>query len=151
MKPEDLNSRVSILISLLAGLFLVVTLILALTLYTLYFGEPEISFEPEVQDPHQGLEVVDGIDLESGLMATGDYELVKKNCTPCHSGKLITQNKATREGWASMISWMQETQGLWDLGGNQDAILDYLESCYGPEHVGRRKNLEKIEWYELEP
>ena len=45
---------------------------------------------------------------------------------------------------------MQETQKLWDLGENEDIILDYLAEHYAPEDIGRRKNLENIEWYELD-
>ena len=76
--------------------------------------------------------------------------MVIANCTPCHSSKLVIQNRATRDGWESMIQWMQETQNLWDLGTNQEIILDYLARNYAPENKGRRANLENIEWYELD-
>jgi hypothetical protein len=96
--------------------------------------------------------VVNGIHLVSGLIAAPGYDLVRTNCTICHSAKLVTQNRATREGWAQMIDWMQETQGLWDLGKNEPKILDYLAANYAPEEVGRRSSLdvEAIEWYVLE-
>jgi len=69
-----------------------------------------------------------------------------------HSPKLITQNRATRAGWKQMIDWMQETQGLQDLGEHETAILDYLAKHYAPEEEGRRRNLnmEEVEWYVLE-
>ncbi len=94
--------------------------------------------------------VVDGIDTLTGLIAQGDYLLVKGNCLACHSSKLITQNRADREGWLGMIHWMQETQGLPDLGKQQGPIVDYLATYYAPEESGRRAPLEGIEWYELE-
>lgn len=93
--------------------------------------------------------IVDGIDAETGLIADEHYQLVKTNCTACHSAKLVTQNRATRAGWESMIRWMQDTQKLWDLGSNEPLILDYLAKNYAPKKQGRRKNLENIEWYEL--
>ena len=44
---------------------------------------------------------------------------------------------------------MQETQNLWDLGGNQEIIVKYLTTNY-PYKKGRRAILSNIEWYELE-
>lgn len=94
--------------------------------------------------------VVDGIHLMTGLKVAKGFKLVKTNCTPCHSAKLVTQNRATRQGWSDMIDWMQATQGLWDLGDQEPTILDYLANHYGPEEIGRRANLEEIEWYLLQ-
>ena len=89
--------------------------------------------------------------MRTGLAIGEGFELVKRNCTACHSAKLITQNRATREGWQEMIHWMQRTQGLWELGNSEPKILDYLATHYAPEETGRRANLdpELIEWYEL--
>lgn len=94
--------------------------------------------------------IENGIHVASGLIAAKGFEIVKGNCTACHSAKLITQNRATREGWEAMIDWMQATQGLWDLGKNEPIILDYLAANYAPEEVGRRANLEEVEYYILE-
>lgn len=94
-------------------------------------------------------EVVDGIHVESGLIAEQGYELVLQNCGACHSYKLVTQNRATEEGWLDMIRWMQKTQKLWDLGENEAGIIAYLGKHYGPLKKGRRANLTNIEWYEL--
>ena len=95
-------------------------------------------------------QIKDGKDIASGLIAEGDYLIVKAHCTACHSGKLVTQNRATREGWEEMIRWMQKTQKLWQLGDHEDKILDYLAKHYPPEDVGRRKTLVVDEWYEIE-
>lgn len=95
-------------------------------------------------------EVTDGIHTATGFREGEGLEVVIANCTACHSSKLVIQNRATREGWESMIQWMQETQNLWDLGPNQDVILSYLAEHYAPENRGRRANLVNIEWYELE-
>ncbi len=85
----------------------------------------------------------------SGLIVDQHYLLVKSQCTGCHSAQLITQNQASREGWEQMIRWMQETQGLWDLGEHEPLILDYLSHNYGLQRKGRRLPLEDIEWYQL--
>jgi hypothetical protein len=90
------------------------------------------------------------IDEETGFIIDAGWELAKTNCTNCHAATLVTQNRATREGWEGMIRWMQRTQKLWDLGDNEAAILDYLAKNYAPENKGRRPNLTEVEWYELE-
>lgn len=90
------------------------------------------------------------LDPESGLHLDESMFLVKGQCTACHSAKLITMNRFTRDGWVDKIRWMQKTQNLWDLGEAEPQILDYLEKYYSPEpQASRRKNLENIEWYEL--
>ncbi len=94
--------------------------------------------------------VVNGLDTLTGLIARGDYLLVKGNCLACHSAKLITQNRASAEGWRDMIHWMQATQGLQSLGQLEAPIVDYLATYYAPEATGRRPPLEEIEWYELD-
>jgi hypothetical protein len=93
--------------------------------------------------------IENGIHLATGLIVDDGFIQVKASCTACHSGALITQNKATRKGWEKMIRWMQETQNLWDLGPNEGIILDYLARNYAPEEQGRRANLSDIEWYVL--
>lgn len=90
------------------------------------------------------------IDSVSGLVIDQNFELVRGQCTACHSAKLITQSSASREGWEQMIRWMQQKQGLWDLGPNESPILDYLTTHYGIKKKGRRTPLTNIEWYSLE-
>ena len=95
--------------------------------------------------------IVDGIHLKTGLVYAEGFDIVRGTCTACHSAKLVTQNRATRQGWNQMIEWMQETQGLWDLGKNKTVILDYLAKNYAPKQTGRRQNIdiEETEWYIL--
>ena len=104
--------------------------------------------ETEPADPARG--IVAGIDTLTGLVAQGDYLLIKGNCLACHSSKLITQNRATRAGWLRMIRWMQDKHGLQDLGDREAPILDYLAEHYaaGGETV-RRQPLD-VSWYRLE-
>jgi len=94
-------------------------------------------------------EIENGIHVPSGLIVDDGVDLVIRTCGVCHSLGLVTQNKADREGWKDIIVWMQETQGLWDLGATEDAILTYLANNYAPVDEGRRRNLEVLEWYDL--
>lgn len=100
-----------------------------------------ISEDPEA--------IVDGIHLRTGLKDGPGLQQVINNCTSCHSSKLITQNRMGAEQWHAAIRWMQETQGLWDLGAQQDTIVAYLVREYPPLKKGRRAALGPIEWYDL--
>ncbi len=93
--------------------------------------------------------IEDGIHLKSGLIADEGYKLVFQTCGGCHSLKLVSQNRATKEGWIETIRWMQETQKLWDLGANEEIIVQYLAKNYGIKKKGRRANLSNVEWYAL--
>ena len=74
---------------------------------------------------------------------------VVNNCTNCHSAKLVIQNRMNTERWNATIKWMQETQNLWDLGGNQKIIVDYLVTNYPITEKNRRDHLANITWYEI--
>jgi hypothetical protein len=87
------------------------------------------------------LTVAADLDPKTGLVLAPGFAVVSAQCTVCHSAKLISQNRANREGWLAMIRWMQETQGLWPLGENEVPVLDYLAANYGPLSVGRRRPL----------
>jgi hypothetical protein len=78
------------------------------------------------------------LDEKTGLVVAPGFEQVRAQCTACHSARLVTQNRADRDGWLDMIRWMQASQGLWPLGGDEALILDYLADNYGPVRVGRR-------------
>ena len=94
--------------------------------------------------------IENGIHLSTGLIDAEGLMTVVNNCTNCHSAKLVIQNRMNAEMWNTTIKWMQETQNLWDLGGNQEIIVNYLVANYPPKEVGRRAVLTNIDWYELE-
>ena len=158
------NKIKHILLKLLIRLtsFLVITICLAI-LYIFAGDQFEFKAPPPPLSSNQPSfkstyiqeewdQVENGVHLATGLKYDRRFKVVRANCTTCHSGKLIAQNRADREGWRQMIRWMQETQGLWDLGANETVILDYLTTHYAPEAVGRRANIsmEEVEWYILE-
>ncbi len=85
------------------------------------------------------------IDPDSGLIVDEHWQLVKAHCGACHSPKLVTQNRGSRQNWLEMIRWMQETQGLWQFDAvTETAILDYLEKNYAPAAASRRAPLNSL-------
>ncbi len=104
-----------------------------------------------INDPnHPDFDKIEnGIHLRTGFAEGSGLQLVINNCTTCHSAKLVTQNRMSKERWKATIRWMQKTQNLWDLGANEEAIVNYLATYYAPTEKGRRQNLANIEWYNL--
>ena len=102
----------------------------------------------QVEDDYDKIE--NGIHVRTGLVEAEGLMEVVNNCTNCHSALLVTQNRMNKERWIATIRWMQETQNLWDLGKNEEIIVNYLVTNYPPAKKGRRANLENIDWYELE-
>jgi hypothetical protein len=79
------------------------------------------------------------IDPASGLKMTGDWELVRNNCSACHSTRLITSQSGDEEQWLKLIRWMQATQNLWEFDPDTEArIIGYLAENYPPQVRQRR-------------
>ena len=93
--------------------------------------------------------IENGIHVRTGFVNAEGLMTVVNNCTNCHSSKLVIQNRMNKERWDATIKWMQETQNLWDLGENQEVIVNYLVANYPPVEKGRRASLTNIDWYEL--
>ena len=132
------------LIRLLSVTLLLTLCIGVLTVYLFkFYQSPDLvnSSDKDVTD----------LAYTSDFIIDDNVELVVKNCTSCHSSKLVTQNRASEEGWRNTILWMQKTQNLWDLGKDEDKSVAYLARNYAPVKQGRRKNIENVQWYKLEP
>lgn len=146
MREEDFFKGFRLLYMAVIGIF--VLLILVMGLGWVAYENPDL-FKPSLSETEPVLTA------EPATLAAGDFIedehklLVVANCTGCHSGKLVTQNRATREGWTNMIRWMQRTQNLKDLGADEQKILDYLTKNYAPAEQGRRAGLVVEEWYKL--
>jgi hypothetical protein len=85
------------------------------------------------------------IDEQTGLVIDTHWETVKIHCTVCHSAKLITAQRGSRETWQEIIRWMQATQGLWQFPEEtENHILDYLAKHYPPGDGYRRKPLSPL-------
>ena len=79
------------------------------------------------------------LDPLTGLRMTSDWELVRNNCTACHSSKLITQQRGSEAQWLGMIRWMQKKQNLWPFDPDTEGrIIAYLAENY-PPHADRRR------------
>jgi len=157
---QRLNYLYKVLKLISRGAILLIFLILGILIYlpnkTSILNALESDHIP-IMEPVKGAIYLDpervekGIHVASGMIYDKDFRLVKNACTSCHSAKLITQNRATKEGWQEMITWMQKTQGLPDLGEKEVVIIDYLARNYAPEKIDRRQflNKDEIEWFVL--
>jgi len=152
------NADLKKLITALGGLGLLLVLLVSSTIIFVILVQTRPDFlisteiqveEPEITQAEMDDRMEDGVHVATGFVEGEGLTMVINNCTNCHSAKLVTQNRFTKEGWIQVIRWMQETQGLWDLGPNEAAIVEYLSTHYAPEPRGRRKPLE-VEWYTLE-
>ncbi|WP_411895968.1 monoheme cytochrome C [Winogradskyella sp. A2] len=154
-KEPSFNSQVRSIYQLLMVLFLLFVIAGGSLIY--YVNNPgAFSFKKKsnnlvaipIEDDSDRIE--NGIHLRTGLIEAEGLMTVVNNCTNCHSAKLVTQNRMSADSWNSTIKWMQETQNLWDLGGNQEIIVNYLVANYPPIAKGRRMILTNVDWYELE-
>jgi hypothetical protein len=143
------------------GVFLALVTLIAIGIYMVKDSsifesgidkEEYVVPEMDINDPdHPDFDKIENrVHLRTGFVEGEGLKLVINNCTTCHSAKLVTQNRMSRERWLTTIRWMQETQNLWDLGANEEVIVNYLAKYYAPVKNGRRKNLDNIDWYELE-
>ncbi len=81
-------------------------------------------------------------DPATGFILADGWEVVRNNCTACHSASLVTQNSGSRNYWLNLIRWMQATQNLWQFDtATEKTILDYLSAQYGVKEGARREPL----------
>ncbi|MEL4308303.1 monoheme cytochrome C [Joostella sp. CR20] len=145
-----INSLVFFVISIIGISFFILLVLFYPEAFIFQNNSEEKITEQEFPTSETKVEgIKNGIHTETGFVEGKGLNAVIENCTNCHSAKLVTQNRMTREGWLSTIRWMQQTQNLWDLGKDEATILDYLSTNYAPTDSGRRPNLEVQEWYEL--
>jgi hypothetical protein len=79
------------------------------------------------------------LDPYTGLIMTGDWQVVRNNCIACHSPKLITQQRGSAGQWLNMIRWMQAKQNLWQFDPDtENKIVGYLATNYPPQEDRRR-------------
>lgn len=144
--------RLAMLTCVIVGLFAITLAYFIINPEATIFGnediiETEVSTTTEELDDYDKIE--NGIHVRTGFVDAPGMMVTVQNCTNCHSAKLVMANRMNKERWKSTIKWMQETQNLWDLGKNEDIIIDYLVTNYPPKKKGRREVLTDVEWYEL--
>ena len=140
----------AILVVFLFALVVMSLLVIVMVDPGLTFLKSEPQKEYVVQEHEDPDKIENGIHVRTGLVEAEGLMEVVNNCTNCHSARIVIQNRMNKERWAATIDWMQQTQNLWDLGGNEDIIINYLVTNYPPAKKGRRQNLTVIDWYELE-
>ncbi len=117
---------------------LILTPLLVLSLALAACTKEQPTAAPAVA-PESVVDTEPEIDPVTGFKMTGDWELVRGNCTACHSAKLITQQRGTAQQWLTMIRWMQQKQNLWQFDpGTEARIIAYLAENYPPDAARRR-------------
>lgn len=133
------------------GIFLFLLIYMVIDPSFSAFRESEIQSEYVAVNPDEEWDKIEnGIHIRTGFIDGKGLMETVNNCVNCHSSKLVTQNRMSKERWAATIDWMQETQNLWDLGDSEAVIINYLVTNYPIQKKGRRQALTNIEWYELE-
>jgi hypothetical protein len=150
MSKEYFHNQVKIIYHSLFTLFILIVIILiGIFLYTIP-KETKKHVDKFIEIPQEdNNSIVNGKHTSTGLVDGEGLSTVLNNCISCHSAKIITQNRMSKDMWRATIKWMQETQNLWDLGENEDVIVNYLSINYAPKKEGRRTPLTNIEWYIL--
>ncbi|MGI9499134.1 MAG: hypothetical protein ACR2P3_03790 [Geminicoccaceae bacterium] len=55
-------------------------------------------------------------------------------CHPCHSFRLVAQQRLSRKHWDETLDWMVEEQGMPEMEDEErELVLDYLEANYGED------------------
>ena len=155
---EKFNQAVREIRKLMVGVMIIFIAMASILVYLMvdpnlsaFRSSPAEEEYVTVQETEEDFDKIEnGIHIRTGFVEGEGLMTVVNNCTNCHSAKLVTQNRMSKEGWLATIRWMQETQNLWDLGNNEEIIVNYLATYYAPTKKGRRQNLTNIEWYELE-
>lgn len=156
MDQTEFKKVVKVVFNSLLPVVVVLLVLTAVVIYSVRYPQAFRFNEETILVNTTPVETIDedrienGIHLATGLKDGKGMMTVVRNCTSCHSAKLVIQNRMNRERWIETIRWMQKTQNLPDLGGNENIILDYLVNTYPVEKKGRREALKDIVWYELE-
>ena len=62
------------------------------------------------------------------------WNLVRGHCSPCHSMRLVTQQRLDRLNWEWVMEDMVKKYGAtWISKALQKEIIDYLVEHYGPD------------------
>ena len=64
-------------------------------------------------------------------------DLLMKICADCHGLDIIVSQRATKDGWASIVDSMVG-RGASGTKDELDTIIDYLAKNFGPEDKGKK-------------
>ncbi len=87
------------------------------------------------QPPSPFLTTPGGGGQEEAALPPGDgREMVEGICSGCHSIRLVTQQRLSRERWDHLLDWMVAEQGMPELDAEtRERVLDYLGSHLAPK------------------
>lgn len=69
-----------------------------------------------------------------GLPEAPGREEVYYTCDACHSIRLVTQQRLSRERWDQLLDWMVAEQGMAELTAEERrVILEYLATQFAPD------------------
>lgn len=69
-----------------------------------------------------------------GLPDGAGQEATFYACNACHSVRLVTQQRLSRQRWDGLLDWMVEEQGMAPLPPEERAlVLDYLAAQLNPD------------------
>lgn len=69
-----------------------------------------------------------------GLPPAPGQEIVYYTCNACHSIRLVSQQRLSRQRWDELLGWMVEEQGMAEPAPEDRAlILDYLSAHFGTD------------------
>ena len=106
-KGEEFKKSVKILYHLMMAGFCLFMMVGVLMTY--YVFDPNFSAFKDRTETATSLKEVDediienGIHLRTGFVDADGLMTVINNCTNCHSAKLVTQNRMSKEHWLSLI------------------------------------------------
>jgi hypothetical protein len=76
----------------------------------------------------------------SGLIESGDWQLVYANCFACHSLALVTAQRGDTSYWRDIVREMQTNRNMWTLAPDmEEKIINYLAEHYPPASVFARR------------
>lgn len=68
------------------------------------------------------------------LLVAEGVEETHAYCSACHSERLVAQQGLTRDGWAELIDWMVDEQGMAEIEEpDYSLVLDYLSAHYNTD------------------
>lgn len=106
---------------LMLRLIVVFLIMIAVIVHSLLAPDVFVLGNSPHEEPYAWVEeamddrIENGIHVRTGFVSDTGLMTVVDNCTNCHSAKLVTQNRMSKERWRATIRWMQETKiyGIW--------------------------------------
>ncbi|MBW7850830.1 MAG: hypothetical protein H3C38_10065 [Rhodospirillales bacterium] len=79
-----------------------------------------------------------GMPEQSAALPPGEgRDEVEGICSACHSIRMVTQQRLSRDRWDELLDWMVAEQGMPELDAEtREKVLDYLADHLSPKTSG---------------